>query len=169
MNGSSSQYQRPDEKSGLAIVSPDLRGSQVGTLINNVIVVCLMCFGGRVKKLRTLIRTCVHFLRFLHHTRTSVPAHAQRILGQSVQSSALLFQPMEQPCLSLHQAYHAQPFILQKETSAQWEKALIIHDHLTIQDLVCVAYVALHISVWQPHLIMVVSVVFYTSKLCKKK
>lgn len=47
-----------------------------------------------------------------------------------------------------------QPFMLarsggggsQKETSAHWENALIIHDHLTIQDLVWAAYVAFHIS-----------------------
>lgn len=119
MNGSSLQHQRPDENSGFAVVSPDLWGAQVGTLINNFIVVWLVCFGGRVKKQCTLIGTCVHFLRFLHHIRTSVPARALRILGQSVQSSALLFQPMELPRLLLHQAYHVQPFILQKETSAQ--------------------------------------------------
>lgn len=61
------------------------------------------------------------------------------------------------PTLFLHQAYLTLPFILvrstlQKETSAQWENALIIHDHLTIQDLVCVAYVVFLISVCQPHL-----------------
>lgn len=43
------------------------------------------------------------------------------------------------PC----QAYLFLPFILerrstrQKETSAHWENALIIHDHLTIQDSLC--------------------------------
>lgn len=162
MNGSSLQHRWPEEKLCFARVSLDLRGAQVGTLINNVIVVWLVCFGGRVKKRRTyIIGTCVPFLRFLHHTRTSVPARALHILGQSVQSSALLFQPMELECLFLHQAYHAQPFTLQKETSAQWENALIIHDHLTIQDLVCVAYVVLHIRVWQPHF----SLVICTSKL----
>lgn len=50
--------------------------------------------------------------------------------------------------------FRVQPFMLarsggggsQKETSAHWENALIIHDHLTIQDLVWAAYVAFHIS-----------------------
>lgn len=73
----------------------------------------------------------------------------------------------ETPTLFLHQPYLARPFILarssirQKETSAQWENALIIHDHLTIQDLVCAAYVVFLISVRQPHLLTAVSLLLF--------
>lgn len=87
------------------------------------------------------------------------------IVGAGVQSSCLLSN--ETPALFLNQAYLAWPFILarssvwQKETSAQWENALIIHDHLTIQDLVCAAYVVFLISARQPHLLMAVSLLLF--------
>lgn len=96
---------------------------------------------------------------------TCVIVHTCYTVFQATRSPIFFSCPLlsnKTPTLFLHQAYLTLPFILvrsalQKETSAQWENALIIHDHLTIQDLVCVAYVVFLISVCQPHLLVAVS------------
>lgn len=139
------------------------QGLQVGMLINNVIVVCL-CVLGEGRKAWGIDQHLFAYCETLHYICTRVIVHACCITGQSIQSfSLLLFYPVRPPLLFFQQAYRDQPLILarssiqQKETSAQWENALIIHDHLTIQDLVCVAYVAFLISVSQPHSVMAVS------------
>lgn len=123
-----------------------------------------MCFGGGSGGLghwSALVRLCIIYVRVWVCThgilcyRPRHPAFLRSLLSN------------ETPTLFLHQAYLAQPFILarssvrQKETSAQWENALIIHDHLTIQDLVCAAYVAFLISARQPHLLMAVSLLLF--------
>lgn len=96
IKGSSLQHQLADKKSA-------------GTVISNGIVVWLVCFGERVKMLYTLIGMdfCITHRK---HTRTHLCLRVQSIQGQSVQSSALLFQLMELLCLTLHQNYHAQAF-----------------------------------------------------------
>lgn len=107
---------------------------------------CSECFvwfflgsGGWVKRLlrhwSALARTLTLYMRACDSCSHAL--YGWELLGET---SALL------PC-------SVQPFMLarsgggsQKETSAHWENALIIHDHLTIQDLVWAAYVAFHIS-----------------------
>lgn len=142
------------------------QGLQVGMLINNVIVVC-SCVWGEGREAWGTDQHLFAYCETLHYICTCVIVHAYCITGHSIQSSSLLLYPMRPPLLFLHQAYRAQPLSLarssvrQKETSAQWENALIIHDHLTIQDLVCAAYVAFLISVHQPHLLMAVSLLLF--------
>lgn len=135
------------------------QGLQVGMLINNVIVVC-SCVLGEGREAWGIDQHLFAYCETLHY--------AYCITGHSIQSPSLLLPlPNETPALFLHQAYRAQPFglarssVRQKETSAQWENALIIHDHLTIQDLVWAAYVAFLISVRQPHLLMAVSLLLF--------
>lgn len=125
-----------------------------------MLVLCILGAGqwdrGTDPHLWCLVRLCIIYTRVRLCTRYTV--------FQATQSNLLLLSsPIKRdPTLFLQQAYLAPPFILvrnarQKETSAQWENALIIHDHLTIQDLVCMAYVVFLISVRQPNLLMAVS------------
>lgn len=114
MNGSSLQHQRRDEKLCFARVSLDLRGAQVGTLINNVIVVWLVCIGGRVKKRCTyIIGTCVPFLRFLHlHTHICACAcvaysRPKRSIFRSslpANGTGVLVSPPSLSCPAVHSA-----------------------------------------------------------------
>lgn len=116
-------------------------------LINNVILV-FPCVWPESQEADQHLCALSHLF---HHTCTFVTVHVLCIMGQIIQCSPPLLQPMRPSPPSPYQAYHAQPFLLvksniqQKETSAQWENALIIHDHLSIQDLVWVADVAFHI------------------------
>ena len=160
-------------------VGPHLRHSlsrlqrlPVGKLVNNVGAVRSCVFGwGRVGEARGIdLRLCAYF-ETLHYVYAHVCDCAHMvycITGHSIQSSApLLLHPVRPPLRFSTRLIFAQPFILarssarQKETSAQWENALIIHDHLTIQDLVCAAYVAFLISARQPHLLMAVSLLLF--------
>ena len=136
-----------------------------------------MCFGGGSEVLRHWsVYVCI--LRDLHYICMCVCVWVcvcvwlctHGVLYYRPQHPIFFPSPLlssETPTLFLHQAYLARPFILarssvqQKETSAQWENALIIHDHLTIQDLVCVAYVAFLISARQPHLLIAVSLLLF--------
>lgn len=121
---------------------------------------------GMSMSLVALISTCVHIVRLcIIYACVCVWLYTHGVLYYRPQHpiySPFFSLATETPTLFLHQAYLAPPFILmrssirQKETSAQWENALIIHDYLTIQDLVCAAYVVFLISVRQPHLLMAV-------------
>lgn len=132
---------------------------------------CIMRLWGRVRGLAALISARSAYCEPWHsicmrvwsctHVILYCWSQASNLLPLS--SSSIQWDPRP-PTPFLHQAYLALPFILvrrrsarQKETSAQWENALIIHDHLTIQYLVCVAYVAFLISVCQADLLMAVS------------
>lgn len=128
-------------------------------------------FWGRVRRLEALISLCVHIARlWIIYACVCVWLCTHGVLYYRPQHPIFFPSPLlssETPTLFLHQAYLARSFILarssvqQKETSAQWENALIIHDHLTIQDLVCAAYVAFLISACQPHLLMAVSLLLF--------
>lgn len=136
-----------------------------------MLVQCAYVFWGRVRRLEALIRLCVHIVRLcIIYACVCVWLCTHGVLYYRPQHPIFFPSPLlssETPALFLHQAYLARPFILarssvrQKETSAQWENALIIHDHLTIQDLVCAAYVAFLISARQPHLLMAVSLLLF--------
>lgn len=108
---------------------------------------------------------CVH-CETLHYICMRVIVHTHCIMGHNIQSFFPSSPPPgDSPSLLLHHPYRGRPLILarsgvgQKETSAHWENALIIHDHLTIQDLLWPAYVAFHISARLPHLLMAVSLI----------
>ena len=127
--------------------------------------------GGGSGKARGIDQRLCAYCETLHYVYAHVCDCAHMvycITGHSIQSSAPLLLHTARPPLHFStRLIFAQPFILarssarQKETSAQWENALIIHDHLTIQDLVCAAYVAFLISARQTHLLMAVSLLLF--------
>lgn len=145
-----------------------LQRHQLGMLVNNVSAACLSVLG-EGHEARS-IDQCILCMLWDHYICMCVWLCTRGILYYRPQHPIFILSPLlsnETPTLFLHQAYLAQPFILarscvwQKETSAQWENALIIHDHLTIQDLVCAAYVVFLISACQPHLLMAVSLLLF--------
>lgn len=154
------------------LATVESHGLQVGMLVNNLSAVCSCVLGEGQESWGTDQRVCA-YCETLHYICICVCIYVwlctHSILYYRPQHPIFFLSPLynETPTLFLHQAYLARPLILarssvqQKETSAQWENALIIHDHLTIQDLVCAAYVAFLISARQPHLLIAVSLLLF--------